>query len=558
MLNLNHLYKVVFKPEYQRFDPVKNYYTIFLDTPAFAPLYPDFIDRIEYLLSADSYTYLHAAEDAALDRNEVEEKISEIAEMLDMRTNSAPPARRFCLMAYFDEAHQDVQAFVRQLSWLEYSNRDVVTLMVCLSKRMSDKVELLEKLADALGERVRAVDLFIFTDGHTAYSRRSLINSLSGAVVLNAEVAQYQGRRQRKNSATITVGQYIDSLGEDGKRYLATKKPVIWSSLYCRYYDRKLDFLHQYVMESCDKVKKMTQADFIEFAEQVYKVLVPHPEKRLVSDTVSKAVSMIPYVVPTKGKQPQSCLRSGLKTLYGERGVGTLELTLKATLSNIYHYRIEELADLGIQRLMELCSSYAMPDWDIQIKSMMEAYIRSLRDAVSNAQRKLEKILDEGADDDSTLTQYLMEFQRFYEAQKMLLFFDEVSRKLRAYPERYEQYSQRSEELAEQMDQLRQSIPTNRAYQYEKLDVPALSAQQLLTMDADEGLCTSIRTLFDSQKQNNTDATAPNDCELVFSVGLSPQFARSTSVELHTVAYTFCGCEMTGLYFVPMEEEQDV
>ena len=231
MLNLNLLYKAVFKPEYQRFDPTKNYYTIFLDTPSFAPLYPEFNDRIEYLLSADSYSYLHASENAALERNEVEEKLSEIAEMLDMRTNSAPPARRFCLISYFDDENQDVQAVARQISWLECDSRDVVTLLVCLSKRMSGKAELLENLVGALGEKAKTVDMYVFTDAHTVYYRRALINSLCGAVVLNSEVAQHQTHKQRKYAAAVSVGKYIDSLGDDGRRYLSTKKPMLWSSL---------------------------------------------------------------------------------------------------------------------------------------------------------------------------------------------------------------------------------------------------------------------------------------------------------------------------------------
>lgn len=559
MLNLNNLYKSVFKPEYQRFDPIRNYFTIFLDTPAFAPLYQDFSDRIEYLISSEAYAYLHAAEDAALERHAVEERLSEIAEMLDMRTNSAPPARRYCLLSYFDDEHQDVEEVARQVSWLECEPRDVVTLMVCLSKRMSGKVDLLEKLVDALGEKAKSVDLFIFTDAHTVYYRRALIHSLCGAVVLNAELSQYQARKQRKSATSMSVDQFIRSLGEDGRKYLASKKPMVWSSLFCKYYDRKLDFLHQYAVEACDSVKKLTQEEFVTFAEQVHKSLVPHREKGVVKSTISRAMDMIPYVVANKPKVSLSSLRSYLQYLYGDRGVGAVELTLKATLSGIYNYRIEDLAEQGCDRLMELCSGYAMPDWEQQVKGMLDVYIRTLRDAASNAQSSLEKLLDDDlmGDEEGSLDRYLNQFQRYYEAQKAMLFFDEVSRKLRAYPERYEKYSRHAEELAEEMQQLRLSIPTGRVYQYDKLAVPALSAQQLLTMDTSEELCVSIRNLFNSQQDNNTGVTAPADCSPVFAIPLSPQFSRTAPVDLHTAAYTFCGCELTGQYFVSMEGEQD-
>ena len=140
----------------------------------------------------------------------------------------------------------------------------------------------------------------------------------------------------------------------------------------------------------------------------------------------------------------------------------------------------------------------------------------------------------------------------------MLLLWDEVRRKIQAYPERYEQFSSRVQELCRQMDQLCQSIPTSRVYQYDKLSVPSLSAQQVLLMDSSESICASIRSLFNSQKENNTSVAAPVDCNPVFAIGLSPQFSKSAPVELHTTAYTFCGCEMNGQYFVPMEGEQDV
>lgn len=556
MLNLNLLYKAVFKPEYQRFDPVKKYYTIFLDTPEFAPLYPDFIDRIEYLLSVEEYSYLHA-ENAPLTRNDVEEKLSEIAEMLDMRTNSALPARRYCLVSYFDDEHQNVDAVVRQISWLECDNRDVITLLVCLSKRMSGKVAFLEKLAEALGEKAKSVDLYVFTDAHTTYYRRALINSLCGAVMLNSELSQYQARKQRKSAASTMVNNYIRALGEDGQSYLRSRTPTLWSGLFCRYYDRKLDFLHQYAMEACDNVKKLTQEVFVAFAEQVYKDTVPHRDKNAVSSTIHRAVEMIPYVVPAKPKQPLSSLRNYLQYLYGECGVGTVELTLKATLSGVYDYRIETLAEKGTERLMELCSGYAMPDWEIAVKTMMDFYVRSLKDAVNSARSSLEKLLDDDlmGDMEGGMDGYLSQFRRFYEAQKMMLFWEKVSRKLEAYPERYEQYSRRAEELCLQMEQLRQSIPTGRVYQYDKLSVPSLSAEGVLSMDASESLCASIRTLFNSQQENNTGVAAPADCNSVFAIPLSPQFSKTVSVELHTAAYTFCGCEMNGQYFVPMEGE---
>lgn len=560
MLNLNLLYKEVFKPEYQRFDPIRNYYTIFLDTPEFAPLYPDFNDRIEYLLSSEAYSYLHASENAPLTRNEVEEKLSEIAEILDMRTNSAPPARRYCLLSYFDDEHRDMEALIRQISWLECDSRDVVTLLVCLSKRMSGKVAFLEKLAGMLGEKAKTVDLFVFTDAQTVYYRRALINSLCGAVMLNTELAQYQVRKQRKNAVSTMVNNFVQALGEDGQSYLQSRNPMLWTGLFCKYYDRKLDFLHQYAMEACDNVKKLTQEVFIAFAEQVYKATVPNREKNVVRSSVHRAVDLIPYVVPAKPKQSMSSLRSYLQYLYGERGVGTIDLTLKATLSVVYDYRIEALAEKGSERLMELCSGYAMPDWEITVKSMLDQYVLSLKDTVNSAQSSLEKLLDDDlmGDIEGGLDSYLSQFQRFYEAQKMMLFWDEVSRKIKAYPERYEQYSLRAEELCRQMEQLRQSIPTGRVYQYDKLSVPSLSAEVVLSMDTSESLCASIRTLFNSQQDNNTGVAAPADCNPVFAVPVSPQFSKTVAVEMHTAAYTFCGCELNGQYFVPMDGEQDV
>jgi hypothetical protein len=108
------------------------------------------------------------------------------------------------------------------------------------------------------------------------------------------------------------------------------------------------------------------------------------------------------------------------------------------------------------------------------------------------------------------------------------------------------------------MEQLRQSIPTGRVYQYDKLSVPSLSAEVVLSMDTSESLCASIRTLFNSQQDNNTGVAAPADCNPVFAVPISPQFSKTVAVEMHTAAYTFCGCELNGQYFVPMDGEQDV
>lgn len=562
MLNLNSLYKAVFKPEYSRFDPLNDYYTILMDTPAFMSLYEEFYDRIEYLMSADAYTYLHTEADADLDRNTVEEKLSEIAEMLDMRTNSMHVSRRFCVLAYFDNDHQDVDDLMRRISWLNRDNRDVLTLLVCISKRIENRDALLEKLEEKLSDKANQVDLYLFTDGHTTYSRRALIHSICGAIVMNGDLAAYQARKSRKNLAAMTIGQYIANLGEDGKRYLADMRPIRWSSLHCKYYDRQYDFLNQYIADACDNVRKMSTEDFAGILDDIYRALLPHYDAAEVKLVLMDAFRQIPYVVAAEPRQQSlSTLRAHFISIYGENGVATVDLTLKATLSGVYNYRVEDLARKCSEQIFARCAGFAAEDLYELVCQMLERQMKSFAEGCDGIADSLRRILDDDMQagySESFEEDYLDKYLHYYQKQKVLVFWQEVRRLITTYPDNYSSYCSQSKDHHDQLAKLRESIPTNRIYQFEGLKSKSYTAAQLLSMEGDEASCEHIRTLFSTSRDEGKGIVAPADCGPVLSIPFAPHFYQSAPVELKTASYTMCGCELNGQYFVMMGAEQDV
>ena len=562
MLNPNTLYNAVFKPEYRKFDPIKDYFTVLIDTPAFAPLYEEVRQRLESMMNSESYLYFHSEKPADIQQITMDEHMSDVVEYLDTNIEGAPPARRYCILSYFDDENKDLDGFLKMLGYLNREPKDIVTLMICISKRMNGVNAFLSELAEKLCEKGPSFDVYLFSDGHTSYYRRALVQSICGAVIMNADLASYRERTLRKRSACSTIDSFIDSqLSADGKSRLEKTPPLRWSTVYCKHYDRQYDFLNKYLSDICKNVRHLTAPDFFRMIEDLYTSLIPAKESKDVKAALKTAISNTPYIVKTPPKGSSRTLSDHFNQVYGYKGSATVELSLKATLSGIYSYRTEELIKKCCTQIFVKCSGFAEENLYEQICTYLAQYIETLNGSCVSLRSSLRLLLDDDVLSDQqseAIGKYLEKYTQLYLKQKAEAFWIEALRHLQTYPEIYDSYCQKACEYHTQLQELIKSIPTGRVYQFEEVELKSFTAQEILTMDQSEELCAYVHEIFNGCKDSGQGIVHPDNCSPVFGIAVDPNFYRSTPVKLENASYTICGCEYNGQYLVYIGGEKDV
>lgn len=566
MMHPNSLYNAVFKPKYRKFNPNTDYFTVVFDTLSFTPIYQETLSKLDSWMNHAAFRYFHAETQADLDRYAVEERLSEITELLDSQIQNEPPARRFCILTYFDDENKDLNSVFQLIGNLSHEPRDVVSLMVCMSKRMSKQKAFLYDLAEYIKTKAPYVDLYLFSDGHTPYYRRALVQSICGAIMLYAEQEAYRAKNSKRGLAAASINQYLNSnISEDGRLWVQSLPDIEWSTVYFKYYDRQYDFLSRYLSDLCANLKQLDSQGFVVLLDEIYRSVVPTKDLKEIKTTLKKAISMMPYVIQSVPKKAARSLRDHFYLVYGQNGISAVDLTLKATLSGLCRYNSEEYVKKCCHLLFKRCSGFAEDNLYTQVYTLLEQYVSTLNSSYKGMDKTLKLILDEDIgleqyDENvsDSLQKYVDKYVQMYLKQKLEAFWIEVLRQIRTYPDEYTSYCEQAKDYHLQLQELVKEIPTNRVYQFDDLPITPLTADEILTMDQNEERCAYISELYLERASDEQKVLAPENCFAVFGVQFDSHFYQSHMVEIKTESYTLCGCEYVGKYLVLIGGDEDV
>lgn len=562
MLDFNSLYNAVFNPQYPEFDAQTDYYTVIFDTPEFKHLYPEISSKLNTMMSSDSYVYYHSETYDDLSENCIDNHLSDVSEFLDMRIQGDPPARRYCLISYFDNGNHNTDCIFDVLSNIKREPKDIVTLMVCMPKQMSEQKKFLRDLAFQLLEKAPYVDWYIFCDMNTSYYRRLLGYSICGVIINNSNLAMQKRRKYRKNAANNTVVNYIDTqLGEEGKQYISKLPEISWSTVCYKYYDRQYDFLSKYVLDTCKNLKQITPQYFVGLIDSIYRSLVPAKDPAMVRDLLNSAVEFMPYVTPSVPKNAVNTLSDLFYVAYGENGYSAVELSLKATLTSLYSYNIDTLVRECCRKIFEECSKFAESGIYETVCQMIIDKVEAVRVSAKGITSNIKLILNEdivyGSHSD-LLNKFLDKYNLYYTNQKEELFWSEVLRIITSHPEDYDEYCNNASRYYNEIGELTKVLPVINAYNNGSVEIIELAAAEILSMDKNEELCEHIRSQFEHLKQDGAGKNSPQDCSAVLNIEFDPHFYESCKVEYHNDAYELCGLEINGKYLAYIGGENNV
>ncbi len=558
MLDITSLYHAVFQEERRKYDPKETYFSILIDMASFDPLYQLLRDRIGYLLPPGQMAWIHKEDRTPMDRNELEEALSKVVERLELEIRGEPPKRRYYLFsAYSSESQGEDAQLMETIRALDLSPGDVITVLLCFSSRMEDKMERLKQVAFALENCGKAVDVYLFEEKNGSFYRRVLIDSISAAVVMNTEFSQTNDRKVRQKAVTAHVKSHKGQLTAEGVASIETYPSIYWSTICARYYDRRHDFLVKYVADACNTLKLPEKDDFDALLHRIYKETLPRPELGKIKQKLRDAIDLIPYVTPNPPKTISGSLYNHFIMLYGNRGLYYVDLTLSTMLSRLVREECDEPDKIAAHAIFDSMAGYHQIDLMATVCSLFEDYIARFRKNSQPSRSNMEdELKDEmsGMNYDSVMNGYIEKHYHSHLRQIELLFWEDTLRYIRRHPGEFKAACDQARAYYDEIEALKAELRDG-VQEGETLCKDMMTAQDVLTMAQSAERCVKIRSVFEHLPANAYTGEAPSDCKHVFGFDLNPNFIRVESVDFQTGGYTIYGKEYNGQYIVPQGGE---
>ena len=556
MLNFNSLYNAVFNPVYPPFDSVRDYFTVIFDTVGFDVLYDDVSSRLKSMMNGESYVYYHSESESDLEKSNVEERLSEVTEMLDVRVHGDPPSRRYCILAYFDENNRSFESVLGLLKTIKREQKDVVTLLACMSKELADPEGFLKDMGFALKENAPFVDWYVFSDLNTKYYRRLLEYSICGVIINGSTISLQAQKSTRRANAEMAVNNYIETqLSDEGKSWVKSLPNMSWSTACYKYYDHQYDFLCKYLLDVCKNLKALSKETFFGMLDNYYETLVSAKDNVRIRSIMEKSIDLMPYVISSVGKGNEVELCDFYRTVYGDRGPSAVELTLKTTLASLYNYNPTGIIDDCVNRLFSDCSGYADANIYANVCGLLKQRIEELEQGCASINSSLKFILSELVTVETyrdIQKKYIDKFHNLYVKQKEMQFWTQVLDNISRNPENYTECCKLSSDCYNEIQNLIRSRPAVTPYDGMKIKTVELSAAEILDLDSNTKVCGHIKESFSLVGGGNEGKSAPDSCSPVFDVNFDPNFYRGEKVNYSNAAYELCGLELNGRYLVSL------
>ncbi|MBR2907051.1 MAG: hypothetical protein IKJ04_03805 [Clostridia bacterium] len=460
MPSLNHLYRTVYQTGTKKYDPDKRHYTIVL--AANAP-YEGFFDSMEQNLKLrmndDTVSVVNRSEE---NPNETRLRIRDIRDNLyEQYYEYESLPMNFVLIDYIKdgspEEYRRVAEFREWIGDMNLRPADKIFVIYVL-RGDKDAVDLAKTIPSVAYEDVHFYWFTLASDA-SEVKKTNVLNSICGSVILNSFPEQFTKHDQRRNNAVAEAEAFKKNLNESAAGLFAPSEKLIWSSLHCRFFDRKMDFLAWCSYNLCDKMKRLDKSIVMESFRQLYKNNVREGSNRdETKAALLFAIKMIPTVEPPpkKKRNESNSLKGHFERLYGHGGEKIVELSLKMTYASLQSSSTMPPLQICAQKLYNECKRYYTEDLHTTIHSALEEYIENeLRPMLDQKERSLHGMLNQGEIDEEMLfhhyenkqpivSDYIGKYIEVYEFHKELDFWVNMSHYLMAAKEELAKLAQES------------------------------------------------------------------------------------------------------------------
>jgi hypothetical protein len=280
-----------------------------------------------------------------------------------------------------DVSFDDVLEYISWANEIKKPNDNIIVLSLIPAKVA---VEAIKKLTV---DYYKGIDTYFFTyaDDDTQIRRQALVSAVSGVIVLSSLRDHHKQHMMRKINAAGRADQYIAELNPNAIEEFTKTQDALWSTVYCKFYDRKMDYLAWYCYNMCDHIKTLDDAMLTKIFDKIYLDYVANNNHNMSDPRIKvlvQSILMIPTMIapPEKRRKPVSfTVKSRLEELYGaDEAKQMLELSMRTSLAGVTVESIVPSNDILIDKIYEECKNYYVPDLFDRLVGSLAMYIEKL------------------------------------------------------------------------------------------------------------------------------------------------------------------------------------
>lgn len=559
MPNLNNLYRTVFETRVQSYDPEKNYYTILMTTnEPFDRFYELVEQNLKLRMCEDSFSIIPIEKE-----NEKAAK-NAMRDIYDTLSDKyyRPPIN-YIYVSYANGDSSEIEKLSQNIEWA----RDI--------KRANDNIFiiLLLKAGQNGKETVRNMPESIFADNEvffftvaedaTEIRKQVIISSVSGAIILNSVQDQYRDHTRRKSASMAVADQYKESLSDSALQQFDFSESKTWSSLHCKFFDRKMDFLAWYCYNMCDHLKHLDDNVLFAAFDSLYAdhVKGKYQEKDVRPGILIKSITMTPMVEPPKKRKMDTfTLVSLFDELFGNGGEKLVELSLRTTLAGLYKESNNATIAVCAEKLYEECKKYNAPNLHTNIQSALRKYIERKTMELDDCAKLLKKELydsvhDGGESLDMACNRYVNRYIARYDAHNEIQFWTELLDYVSMIRPEIRQILDENQANLDKINKFRTDCKEKMA-NFEQ-DSHGFFEEYMLSdfLDIIEGnrsgevIFKKIRNIYD-QCRGNSNVQIYNRLDDIFELDLISNIYRDAMIDFEHGTCVVRGYERSGKYLI--------
>ncbi len=542
MFDFNSLFNKAFPSDDGRFDPTVNYYTVLVNCVGQTNYYNDYENQRRIHMGDSYYKEIDVSND--FDINQFRTQIMSLGQEFAVKVNIAYVFLMDIEKGDYKKGFfKDYLEIVREFK----QSTDTVAVVTILPEEAKDCGEILDELEnDILENEV----LYIYNK--TPYREYLLSDAICGIVLLHSSKKEYNDLRTQEQQQMQMVHNAITGLPEAGAAAVRAKKPIFWSSIGCTFRNPKMDHLRSYVAIMCDKVRKMSSADYSKLCGELYAGMAEGDNRNQLRSLLKNTVDRIPRVEDKLPPYEGYTLKDYFNRMFGSNGTKIVELSFKATLSMLYDEANEGLIANTANMLFDSSAEFHSEDLFADVCRFLEEFSVQFEYQFAEAKNAMTTFMEQNPDNDSfdeDFERYINDYIKYHELQKRSDFWNGVESYVKNHKSYFSDACARSKALSDSIKQLKIDLQLRNAVNIDSEAVRSYPAQRIINAQNDPEISAEIRELYKAPENVKVDIDTVNMNFLFRFVG-APGFSDEINHEFATGngAYTVYMTQYIGKY----------
>ena len=557
MPNLNNLYRTVFETGVQSYDPEQKFYTVVMkDKAPFDRFYDSLEQNLKLRISEDALSIVNVNE------GDAKSLLRDTYDMLDDKYYHPP--FNYIYICYLDNAGESLRKLSEYVGWARELKRMSDNIMILFV--MNSDVKIKETLLSIGDEFFRDTEVFFFTLSTDAseVKKQAVVSSVGATIILNSFREQFRSHANRKSNALIDAEQYVNDLSEEAIKEFSLTEHKTWSSVHCKFFDRKMDFLAWYCYHMTEHVRPLNDDLIFAAFDRLYKDHVDSGSKEGDNRRriLLQALTMLPMVEPPakKKKGSEYTLASRFDDLYGSDGSKIIELSMRTSLAASQKQINLPALSMCAEKVLRECMQYYTADLYGNIRRALTAYIaektRVLEERGKALQRDLKETIHDGDTPlDAAASAYVTKYIERHDFHNEIQFWMEFENYLALCKGELDAVLNENKADLEKLSSFKLLCKETMANfeQDEEMTFDELTLSEMIHtidhLEPNAPLSQKIRNTY-QQCRGSSDVRIHNRLDDIFKLNLIPNIYRDEMIDFEEGICVIRGYERNGKYMI--------